>query len=64
MSITIFNFPTENEYLALTPFICRNAEQMFFSDFYSAHLIMFLSDIFINFVFNDATDLAEWVEYF
>ena len=29
MFITIFTCPTENEYLAVPPFDCRNAEGMF-----------------------------------
>ena len=29
MFVTIFTCPTENEYLALPQFACRNAEQMF-----------------------------------
>ena len=64
MFITIFTCPTENEYLALPQFACRNAERMFFSDFYPAHLIMCLSNIPIDFAFDDAVDLVEWIEYF
>ena len=65
ISITIFTCPAKNKYLALPQLPCRNAELAHvFSDFRSAHLIIFLSDIPIDFAFDDAADLAEWVEYF
>ena len=36
----------------------------FFSDFHPAHLIMFLSDIPLDFALDDAVDLVEWVDIF
>ena len=65
MSITIFICPAKNKYLALPQLPYRNAELTHvFSDFHPVHLIIFLSDIPIDFAFDDAADLVEWVEYF
>ena len=61
MFIAIFTCPTENKYLALPWLACRNAEKIFSQ---TSHLIMLLSNITIDFAFDDAADLVEWVEYF
>ena len=63
MFITVFTCPTENEYLAPPQFACCNAEGMF-SQTSTLHLVMFLSDIPIDFAFGVTADLVEWVEYF
>ena len=57
MFITIFTCHTDKEYLALLQFPCL-------SDFHLAYLMMFLGDIPIDFAFNDAPDLVEWIEHF